>query len=296
MKSGRFNAQQLLLRKMGKNFSSYNNANGGGNGGAIIEEVANIPIVQDRQLVTVGQGLYNPPFKAQIQVNILKQYYSYVLATGVFTAVAPAAVPAALQVSLPAFLFSNGDFDSGFAKLQGQYPLSTWAYQAPFIYGKESFPGISTNLTALSAVTFDATVRAQLRFGDLVIPFTATSGGTLYVALQIVRTSDVPYGSLLGATNSNTFQINMLRYTVTAGQETQFANAILCADETMFGKFSSDPVNPESYKNPEQDQDNIIDIDIDFNVNKQRGLSTLVNYDVVTMRWNLFISGAQKIM
>lgn len=289
-----FDAQKLLLRKMGRNFSSYNNANGG-NGNAIVEEIASIPIVRDKELVTVGQGLYNPPFKAQIQVNMLKQYYSYVLATGVFTPVLPAAVPASLQVSLPSFLFSNGDFSSGFAKLRGQYPLSGWAYAAPFIFGREPFPGVASGLVALSAVTFDATVLAQLRPGDLVIPFTATEAAVTYVALQIIRTSDVPYGSLLDATNSNTFQLNMLRYTVTAGQETQFANAILCADETMFGKFQSDPVNPESYKNPEQDQDNIIDIDIDFNVNKQRGLSTLINYDITSFRWNLFISGAQKI-
>ena len=279
----RIDAQKLLLRKMRGNVNSYNHADGD----AVVEEVATIPVVSDRKLVTVGQGLYNPPFKAQIQVNFLKQYYSY--AGGVFTPVLPAAVPAALQQALPAFLFSNSDFASGFAKLQGQYPLAAWAYEPPFVFGKTSWPGTPTS------GIFDATVTNNLRVGDLVIPYSATSGGTDYVALTIIRTSDVPFGTLLDATNSNTFQINLLRYTVPAGSEIQFANAILCADETMFGKFTSDPVNPESFKNPEQDQDNIIDIDIDFNVNKQRGLSTLVNYNIESFRWNLFISGAQKI-
>lgn len=277
------NAQRMLLRKLRQN---ANHANG--DGAAVLEEVATIPVVSDRKLVTVGQGLYNPPFKAQIQVNILKYYFSYT--GGVFTPVLPAAVPAPLQLALPVFIFSNSDYSSGFSKLRGQYPLSGWSYAAPFIFGATPWPG-----TALSGI-FDANVTNLLRGGDLVLPFTGSSGGTNYVALAIVRTSDVPYGTLLDATNSNTFNINLLRYNVTAGQELQFANAILCADETMFGKFTSDPVNPESYKNPEQDQDNIIDIDIKFDVNKQRGLSTLVNYNVESMRWNLFISNATKIV
>jgi hypothetical protein len=272
---------------MRRGYSAYN-ANGAEDA-TVVQEVATIPVVQDQKLVSVGQGLYNPPFKAQIQVNFLKYYFSY--NAGVFTPVAAGAVPAALQLQLPTFLFSNSDFASGFAKLQGQFPVSGWAYGgAPFIYNNVPWPG-----TPASGI-FDANVRNLLRAGDLVIPFTGANGGTNYVALAVIRTSDVPYGTLLDALNSNTFNINLIRYTVTAGQETQFANAILCADETMFGKFSSDPVNPESYKNPEQDQDNIVDIDIDFNVNKQRGLASYVNYDVVSMRWNLFISSANKVI
>lgn len=275
------NAQKMLLRKLRQRASHANGDD------TIIEQVAEIPVVTDRKLVTVGQGLYNPPFKAQIQLNVLKYYFSYT--GGVFTQVLPASVPAPLQLALPVFIFSNSDYASGFAKLRGQYPLSGWSYEAPFIFGANTWPG-----TATSGI-FDATVLNLLRPGDLVLPYSGSSGGTNYVAIAIVRTSDVPYGSLLDATNSNTFNINLLRYTVNTGQETQFANAILCADETMFGKFTSDPVNPESYKNPEQDQDNIIDIDIRFDVNKQRGLSSLVNYDIATMRWNLFISNAVKI-
>ncbi len=278
------NAQRALLKQMGRGANAYSNH---ANDQAIIEEVANIPVVSSSKLVTVGQGLYNPPFKAQIQTSILKLYFTE--SSDVYTAVAPASIVASLKTSLPAFLFSNSDYAAGFAKLQGQYSLgSFWQYGDPFIYGRD-YP-----VTAFGVL--DATVIAQLRKGDLVFPFTAvTSGPVNTLALVIVRTSDVPYATLLDATNSNRFDINLIRYTVTAGQETQFANAILCAKETMFGKFTSDPINPEAFKNPEQDQDNIIDIDVSFAVDKESGLSTFVNFDILTMRWNIFISSAVKI-
>lgn len=248
------------------------------------------PIVTGNQLITMGPGKYNPPFKAQIQVNILKYYFSE--AAGVYTEVAAAALAADLKVSLPFFLFANSDFASGYAKLQAQYVLTNWSYEAPVRYGKD-YPATATyGADGL----WDATVRAKLRNGDVVLPFTAASGGTNYTALVVLRTADVPMSTLLDATNSNTFNINLIRYTVTAGQETQFANAILTTDETMFGKFSSDPINPESFKNPEQQQDNIVDLDVKVDINKQKGLASQADFDVVNLRWNLFIASAQKII
>src|SRR5690606_18787441 len=132
-------AQKMLLNKLRRN---VNNANGDPSGTTMVEEVATIPVVTDRKLVSVGQGMYNPPFKAQIQVNMIKQYYTYVVNTGVFAASnAGAILGAGINESLPSFLFSNSDFASGFAKLRGQFPLSSWTYEAPFVFGK-TWPGI----------------------------------------------------------------------------------------------------------------------------------------------------------
>lgn len=277
----RGNAGRMLLNRM---YGGINHANGDG-GDAVVTDAV-VPVVTAPKLITVGQGAYNPPFKAQIQTDILKKYYS--VAAGVYTEIAAAAVPAALQQSLPAFLFATADFGAGYAKLQSQFPLQAWSYGAPVVFGKD-YPFSAQGV-------WDATVINNLRNGDVVLPFTATSGGTDYTALVIIRTGDVPYATLLQACNSNTFKINLLRYKVNSGQEVQFANAILATNETMFGKFTADSINPEAYVNPEQQQDNIADIDIEFDVNKQKGLATLANYDVVTFRWNLFIASATKIV
>jgi hypothetical protein len=266
----------LMMSKRGMN--SYN-ANGAG------ADV--MPIVSNNQLVTLHGGPLNPNFIAQIQMNLLKQYYS--VAAGVYTSILPAAVPAALQTALPVFIFGTSDFASGFAKIKSQYQsgFGSWTMNRPVVYNKDY---AADNFSA-----WTATVTNNLRDGDLVVPFTATNAGTNYVALAIVRTTDVAYATLLDALNSNKFNTNLVRYSVTAGQETQFANGITIADLSMFGKFVSDPINPEAFISPLQDQDNRLDMDADMNISKTKSLSLLANYDVVTFRFNIFIYSVDKI-
>lgn len=277
--------EQNLIKKLNGGMRAFDHAEG---------DMPIAPIVTGNQLMQMGAGKYNPPFKAQIQVSVLKYYFTQAAAGGAWTNKAAAAIPATLQLKLPFFLFANSDFESGYAKLRAQYPQSVWAYQRPVIYGKDQ---AGTDQNAFGR--WDSTVTNLLRAGDLVLPFTAVTadvGAENNLALVVIRTADVPYATLLTATNSNTFKINLIRYTVNVGQEAQFANAILVTDETMFGKFSSDPINPEASKNPEQNQDNILDLDVKVDINKQKGLASEAEYDVVSMRLNLFIAEATKIV
>lgn len=278
--------QNRLMQRLGR----VNHAEGDGSMPVAVVQTANIPVVSQPRLVNVGQGAYNPPFQAQFQLQVLPYYFS--CAAGVYTKITAAAVPASGQVALPFFLFGNIDYESGYATLQGQFPIQTWSYNPPVVYGKT----VSPNAGAFGV--WDATVTANLRAGDLVFPYTATIGGTQYLAIKVVRTADVPYASLLQATNSNMFGINMIRYVTNSTSSAdlgQFANAILCGDETMFGKFTKDTVNPEGFKNPEQQQDNIIDIDFEFRVSKQKSLASYFNYDAGSIRWQMFVAWADKI-
>lgn len=250
------------------------------------EVVTVMPTVTSNQLVQMGAGKYTPPFKAQIQLQVLKKYFSE--NAGTYTGVLPASVPAGLQQMLPVFVFGQIDFEAGYAKNVSNFPVNNWSFDRAFIYGKD-YPAVSYG-------ALDSTVKAALKFGDLVLAYVGASGGTNYLALQIVRAADVPFASLLAATSSNTFDINMIRYSVDSGKDTQFANALYITDETMFGRFSTDAINPESFKNPEQQQTNIVDIDAEISINKQKGISTYVNYDVENFRLNLFIASATKIV
>lgn len=268
--------EQKFLLASRRGMNSYN-ANG-----AVAESM---PVVSSNQLVTLHGGPMNPNFIAQIQMNLLKQYYS--VAAGVYTAILPAAVPAALQTGLPVFLFGNIDFASGFGKIASQYQYGGWTMNRPVVYMKD--------YAADNFSPWTATVTNNLKSGDLIVPFTGASGGTNYVALTIVRTTDVNYASLLEALNSNRFRTNLIRYSVTAGQETQFANGITIADLSMFGKFISDPINPEAFISPLQDQDNRLDMDADMDINKGKTLSLIANYDVVTFRFNIFIYEVSKV-
>lgn len=249
-----------------------------------------IPIVTSNKNFVMGPGKYNPPYKAQIQLTAEILYFTE--AAGVYTAATAADILAdAINISFPVFFFANGDFASGWAQLQALYPIAAWTYNRPVVYGKD--------YAADAFAEWDATVTNNLQKGDIVQVFTAVAGGTNYVALIITRCGDVPLASLVNDINSNTFNINMIRYTVadsTAANLAQYRNKIKISNETMFGKLTLDNVNPNSSKNPEQQQTNIIDLDVQVSINKEKGLSTLFNYNAGPWEWNIFIESVLKTM
>lgn len=232
----------------------------------------------------------NPSFDAQFNLNVYLKFYSE--NAGVYTAVAPGALPATLQTKLNAFIFGNSDFSSGYAKMESQFPLAgAWNYDVPFIYNK----GYATS--AFSKL--DATVTAQLQPGDLVIGYYATVAGTNYIGQVIVRSGQVPFGTLLDSTNSDTFDITMIRYVVPTSGATdlaQYLNNIFLATLSLFGKYNSDTIDPNAYKVPEQMQSNIIDIPVVFAINKMQALAVSVNHDVTNFQWNVFVNNIKKLI
>jgi hypothetical protein len=240
----------------------------------------------------------NPGFVAQFDVTILLKYFSVVDATGVYTALTAAqllAAYAAGATQIPAFVFGNSDFASGFKKLQNLFPLNGWTYGMPVIYGRNT-PRIPTSV--INGGFVDATVTAQLQVGDLVIPVYSDQGATTYVALAIVRCTQVGYGTLLDALNSDRFIINMLRYVMsdtTAVGLAQYNNNVSIVKQSLFGKFDQDFVSPTSFKMPEQFQAGIIDIPIEKGVDKQVELATYLNYDAVTVQWSFFVNYLEKL-
>ncbi len=196
----------------------------------------------------------NPIFAATFNIKLLTRYFT--LNTGSYTAIAAASLNAALKNSLPFFIFGNSDYQSGFRNVQGEFPLNTnWAYGIAGVVGRDEF----------TALAFDATVLAELQTGDLVIPFTSAlpGTGTTTLALNILRCSEVAYGSILGAIASDRFQLNGARYVlVDKTKQAQYANQWLFGKLSVFGKFEKDSLTPNDYKKPEQFQDGIVDVPI----------------------------------
>jgi len=277
---------QRQRRQFARMGSSVNHAQGAD---TVVEEVANVQVVRDGQLVKVNQGTYNPSFVAQFQLQVIPYYFS--VAAGVYTNIAAAALNAVLKVKLPFFLFGNIDFASGYPILKGLFPISNWQYNPPVVFGSTNRPGDNFS-------QWDANVTSLLQDGDLVITYTATAGGTDYLALKIIRSLDVGFATLLQATQSNLFGTNMVRYSAfsdAAVDIAQFANPFKCVDLTMFGKFTQDTVNPKGFKNPEQQQKDIIDIDFEFRVSKQKAIGCYFNFDAGAIDLNMFVAYADKI-
>lgn len=251
------------------------------------------PMAVNPQATKLGAVQGNPSFAAQFDLSVILRWFT--VAAGVYTGTTYAAVAAAqpttAQVKLPAFLFGNSDFAGGFAKLRAQFPLAVWSYDAPFI------AGLGANATQFGLL--DVTARGQLVAGDLVQPLVATLGGTNYVVFIIIRATQVAYGTLLDALNSDMFIMNNIRYIVpdaTALSLNQYQNNLSVLKQSLFGKFDSDFVSPNSFKTPEQQQQNIIDIPIKKGVDKQVALAVLVNPDIPngTFQLSFFVSNVDK--
>lgn len=229
----------------------------------------------------------NPPFKAQFDVTMLLKHFT--LTGGAYTAIAPAALNAALKNSLSVYLFGASDFQSGYVNLRKYFPVNAnWIHGRPIIYGRD----------ILTELALDATVTAQLQLGDVIIPFTSPlpGAGTTTLALVIVRCTQVAYGSLLIATASDKFVMNMIRYVIPDTTKiNQYTNNIGKFKQTLYGKGDLDYISPNSQKKPEQMQDGLIDIPVSLGIDKQTSLGQYLNYDIGEQSFSIFVWSTQKI-
>ncbi len=259
---------------------------------------ADAPLVQPtsgRPAVRLGSAWGNPSFTAQFDISIILKFFT--VAGGAFTlrnAAYVLANAAALATQLPAFIFGNTDFAAGFAKLKTQYALSGgWAYGEPFVFNKD-YPAV--RIAASTYVAIDATAQAQLQNGDVVLPVWATIAGPVtYVGFVIIRCAQVGYGTLLNALSSDKFAMNMLRYTLGNTDVTQYQNSIGVYRQTLFGKFDSDSISPSSFKQPDQQQVNIIDMPIEKGIDKSISLASFINYDAANITMSFFVQSVDKL-
>lgn len=239
----------------------------------------------------------NPSFDAQFDIQLLTRYFT--VAAGAFTLRTAAYVLAnaatlATTAALAFFVFGQSDYQGGFKKVKSQYPLATWQYGQPFVYGS------GASVVTVNGVTtqLDASALAQLQVGDLVLPYYASVAAVYYVALVIVRCTNVAYGTLLAATNSDSFVLNRIRYiqndTSNAGLA-QFANAIGWYKQSLFGKFDQDSITPNSQKTPEQFQAGIIDLPIVKAITKEIAFASYLNYDATDLQWSIFVKTVNKL-
>jgi len=281
----RTNADRMLLQRLNENVDSFD---------SYFDDSADEPIVAPSGMPAGNAGLNaqlgrakgNPSFSAQFDVQILPKYFT--LNGGAYTAIAASALNAALKNQLPFFLFGNSDFASGFTKLKSVFTLNTWVYGTPGIYGKDLF----------TPYAFDATVTGVLQNGDLLIPFTSAlpGAGTTTLALIVVRCTQVAYGTLLASLSSDRFLMNMIRYVIPDTTKiTQYSNNVGVFKQSLFGKFDSDYVSPNSYKKPEQLQNGIVDIPIKKGIDKNIAVASYANYDVGEIDLSIFVYSVKKL-
>lgn len=234
---------------------------------------------------TFSRSAGNPDFKGQFDLDVNVAYFTEAL--GVYTPILPAALDVSLQTRVAMFMFGNTDFASGFAVLKRNFPLAVWNYGIPLIVGKDRLQ--------VNNIDLDAAASANLVDGDLVIPVFATVTAVNYVGLVRLRCQQVAYGTLLESLSSDTFKTNMIRYITDTTLTKQFANPIEIFTISLFGKFSNDSTNPNSFKLPEQFQNGIIDVPLKKGFTKHQALGTFVTFDVTNFSWQIFVPEFNRV-
>lgn len=257
------------------------------------ENNADAPVVSKRigsQGASLGKAKGNPAFSAQFDLQLIVNYYT--LTSGSYTQIAASSLSPTLKTPLPAFLFGWNDWQSGYPKLRQAFPVNVWTYGRPGIFGKNNWPEYS----------FDATVNASLQLGDMVLPFSSTlpGTGTTTLALVIIRSPQVAYGTLMESMVSDKFVMNMIRYQVpdqTAQSIAQFSNNIYLFTQSLFGATKTDFVSPNSFKDPKNQQINLIDIALKRGIDKEKSMAMYINFDVPAngIVWSTFVWSVHKL-
>lgn len=274
----------------------------------------------------VGLGLAgvqgNPSFVSQFDLNMTLNFSSIeidsdtavnggnLLIVGNPINVLPDALPDALKVDIPCFIFGNSDFSSGFRRNKQLLPVSNWTFGAPQIV-KE---GKAFNHVIPIATTFGddrnenipsySAINGRAQNGDLILPLffqntdipVAPAYGTLTMCEVIVSCKQVGYGTLLAAISSDRFTINNIRYKIPNATKTaQFEKQLKLIKQSLFGKLATDDVSPSAFFNPNQFQDGTIDIPIEKGIDKESSIGTYLDYDVEEILWSIYVKVQDKL-
>lgn len=99
---------------------------------------------------------------------------------------------------------------------------------------------------------------------------------TIPSPIPTIGCQEVAYSAFFEASSIAPFQVSSLR--ITYSSSAQIANNIQWFQKTFSGLTTSNPVNPQSYFSPQQFQDLILDIPIQFTI----GLDSGLNLKVIT--------------
>jgi hypothetical protein len=210
----------------------------------------------------------NPLTKTEITLQISARFFDNGNAP-----VAPGALPANLQATLPIYLFGLTDFYGGFFKSTillpptGDWLLLSQGQVAPMgIIGRD--------------ISLNAVIRNDFVYGDLYLYFLGNQFLPNYFQCEVcVHCNNVAYGTFLNSFVSDLITINTLRLIVPIANINQYLNVLIFAYQTLFGKTFSDSVDPRMYITSTDFQQQICDIPINLPIDKAVMLMYRLNYN-----------------
>jgi len=259
---------------------------------------------------SINQIVGNPAFKAEISIQVFIRYFTDAVANTPGTPAAAGAPPAAQQGNLPIYLFGNIDFIANYARARqlvpGQGAVYGWGNSHQVRIGEGMQRGyIQVGAVAplpypYGSVWFGNTLPGDLLFMYPMAPFVAANVADSWRAEVIIRCPNVPYLSLLAALASDTFSINMIRYVVPVATIAQLGQQITLIRNSLFGKTSTDTLDPQTFITPGTFQPQIADVPINLPMDKNLVLATQAIYPgvvaVPAFTWTVTVASINKLV
>lgn len=195
----------------------------------------------------------NPLFKSEVTIQI----DTFFTIGGAM--VAPAALPAGLQTQLPVYLFGLNDAFSGYQKSNFFVPVIN-----PWLIVSLGF--WQYNLFVVDLPGIPVPFLLQLQPGDFIMYF--WDGGAVNRGMVRIRCNNVAYSTLVNSLMSDIIIVEKMRFFVPAAVIQQFENPLIFVRQSIFGKITTDSIDPRLFILPTDIQNNISDIPINIPIDK----------------------------
>jgi hypothetical protein len=252
---------------------------------------------------SISQIVGNPAFKAEVSFVTQVRYYSQAV-VGTPAVVVP---PAGQQNPLPLYLFGANDSKSAFARARQLVPGGagyTYGDMAVInvgegVCGYFPLPHAAASVEYVSGTIFNnIALPGDLLFLIPMVGFVAGAAATTVTAEILIRCPNVPYLNLLSALDSDLITLNMIRYVVPVANVAQLAQQITLIKGSLFGKTSTDTLDPQTFITPGTFQPQIADIPITLPIDKNLIAATNIIYTAVVpiqMTWTITVSSISKL-
>jgi hypothetical protein len=120
-----------------------------------------------------------------------------------------------------------------------------------------------------------------------------TSGAAAATKFVQIQCRQIPYKTLLEATKVSPFLVNKTRISVTGSSalpastlNSQFDFDYTHITNTFLGAVRSNPISPRSYFNPQQFQQNVVDLPVSYLIDGEKG----INYQILSASGGSFLT------
>lgn len=157
-----------------------------------------------------------------------------------------------INQKLPFAIFGANDAQNGYRRIIQDIPTGITLESVK--YGTNSTPSLPNAL--------------RLTYNDGVNPTDDVE----------ITCDQYPYPAFLQSTLNDIFRLSKMRYSISdAGELSQFSNALVLVESSMFGKSSRNSISVNAYKSPDQFQNVIIDINGNFGIDSETSFVSSIN-------------------